>query len=47
MCRQVITEFFDNDDEVYLYSHLDTKKYLVKDLCPHPFNEDNLWKVEW
>ena len=42
MCRQVITEFFDNNDEVYLYSHNDTKKYFVKDLCPHPFNEDNL-----
>ncbi len=42
MCRQVICEFFDNDAEVYLYSHLDTKKYLVKDLCPYPFNEDNL-----
>ena len=42
MCRQVITEFFSDLDKVYLYSHNDEKIYLVKDLCPYPFNEDNL-----
>ena len=42
MCRQVITEFFKNDAKVYLYSHNDMKKYTVLDLCPYPFNEDNL-----
>lgn len=42
VCRQVISEFFDRDVDVYLYSKNDTKKYTVDELCPHPFNEDNL-----
>ena len=42
MCRQVITEFMDDDTLVYVYSKLDMQKYLVSDLCPYPFNEDNL-----
>ncbi len=42
MCRQVITEFFNNDSKVYLYSNKDVEVYKVSDLCPHPFNEDNL-----
>lgn len=42
MCRQVITEFMDGNTPVYLYSKTDTAKYLVKDLCPYPFSEDNL-----
>ena len=42
MCRQVITEFMDKETPVYLYSRNDTSKYLVKDLCPYPFDEDNL-----
>ena len=42
MCRQVITEFMNDDTVVYLYSHNDMKTYTVKELCPHPFNEENL-----
>ena len=42
MCRQVITEFFNDDVIVYLYSRNDMKTLTVKELCPYPFNEDNL-----
>ena len=42
LCRQVITEFMDKDTTVYLYSRNEEKKYLVKELCPYPFDEDNL-----
>jgi hypothetical protein len=23
------------------------KVYTVEEICPYPFTEDNLWKVEW
>ena len=42
MCRQVITEFFDENDKIYVYSRNDSMIYKVKDLCPYPFNENNL-----
>lgn len=42
MCRQVITEFFDNNCKVFVYSNTDMKEYLVSEICPYPFNEDNL-----
>ena len=42
MCRQVITEFMDVNMKVYLYSHNEEKVYTVGELCPHPFDEDNL-----
>ena len=42
MCRQVITEFFYDDSCVYVYSRNDMKRYSVRELCPHPFGEDNL-----
>ena len=42
MCRQVITEFFNDDSCVYVYSRNDMKRYSVRELCPHPFGEDNL-----
>lgn len=42
MCRQVITEFFDNDCKVYLYSRNNVEVLTVGELCPYPFNEDNL-----
>lgn len=42
-CRQVILEFFDNDDEVICMSNNFTeKKYKVSELCPYPFSEDDL-----
>ena len=42
MCRQVITEFMNNDVKVHLYSQIEEVIYTVGELCPHPFNEDNL-----
>ena len=42
MCRQVITEFFSNNDKIYVYSRNEKKEFLVSELCPHPFGEDNL-----
>ena len=42
ICRQVITELFDADTIVYLYSRNNMKVLTVKELCPYPFNEDNL-----
>lgn len=42
MCRQVIREFFGEDDKVIVYSRCNTKSYKVSDLCPHPFTEENL-----
>ena len=43
MCRQVINEFFDREDEITLYSNDgDKETYLVKDLCPYPFGTSDL-----
>ena len=47
LCRQVIIEFFDEIDKVYVYSRKSMESFLVKDICPYPFTEDNLWKVAW
>ena len=42
-CRQVMSEFFDKDAPVYFYSGKgEVKKYLLKDLCPYPFDEEDL-----
>ena len=42
ICRQVITEFFDEIDKVFVYSRTHMEEFMVKDICPYPFNEDNL-----
>lgn len=42
VCRQVISEFFDMDSLVKLYSNNEEKEFKVKELCPYPFNEENL-----
>lgn len=43
MCRQVINEFFDTDNEIIFMNKLgDSKTVLVKDLCPFPFGEGDL-----
>ena len=42
VCRQVISEFVSDEVKVFLYSRNDDKILTVKDLCPYPFNEDNL-----
>lgn len=42
-CRQVISEFFDKDAELFFYSNTgDVEKYTVSELCPYPFDEDDL-----
>ena len=42
-CRQVISEFFDEDAILFFYAKDGSKKkYLVKDVCPYPFNESDL-----
>lgn len=41
-CRQVISEFFERDAIIYVYSKNDMKQFKVEELCPHPFTEDNL-----
>lgn len=43
LCRQVISEFFHEDDEIILYSNdCDREIYTVKKLCPYPFGSDDL-----
>ena len=41
ICRQALTEFFEEDIKVYCYGEIDNT-YTVKDLCPYPFNKDDL-----
>ena len=42
-CRQVISEFFDKDAKLYFYANNgNVKKYKVSELCPYPFDEDDL-----
>ena len=42
MCRQVISEFFNEEAIVYTYSKNSLESFSVSSLCPYPFNEDNL-----
>lgn len=43
ICRQVITEFFDKDSEIVLVGQNgEEEHYLVKDMCPYPFDEMDL-----
>lgn len=43
ICRQLITEFFLPNSEVILVGKDNTeKKYLVSEMCPYPFDEDDL-----
>lgn len=42
VCRQVISEFFENDCKVIIYSRQEQKELTVKELCPYPFNEEML-----
>ena len=42
-CRQVIAEFFDKTTPLYFYSNTgESKKFTVEELCPYPFDEDDL-----
>ena len=43
MCRQVISEFFGKDCEVYCYdTHGRVEVYKVEEICPFPFGSDDL-----
>lgn len=43
LCRQVISEFMEPDNEVIFSNHHgDAKRYFVKEICPVPFTEDDL-----
>ncbi len=43
VCRQMISELFDEDALVKCYSTTgEMKTFTVKELCPHPFGEDDL-----
>lgn len=43
LCRQVITEFFDKDSIITCYDCKgNSKDFLVRDLCPYPFDESDL-----
>lgn len=42
VCRQVISEFFDDETNIYVYSRKEVKVFTVKEICPYPFTEDNL-----
>lgn len=42
-CRQVISEFFPKDADLYFYSKEgEVKHFKVNELCPYPFSEDDL-----
>lgn len=42
-CRQVISEFFDNDDLVYCYAtNGEVQVHKVFELCPFSFGSDDL-----
>lgn len=42
-CRQVISELFDKDVPLYFYANNgENKVYTVEELCPYPFDEDDL-----
>ena len=43
MCRQVISELFDKTARIICYNNEGkTKIFTVEELCPYPFNEDDL-----
>ena len=43
MCRQVITEFFDFVCDIVLMGRDgDMKSYKVSEMCPYPFDSDDL-----
>lgn len=43
MCRQVIVEFFSKDSKIILMGkNGDKEEYLVSDICPYPFSEEDL-----
>lgn len=43
MCRQVISELFEKDKSIILMNkNGDEKVYTVEEICPYPFDEEDL-----
>ncbi len=43
VCRQVISEMFDKNCNVYCYdTNGNVEKYTVEELCPYPFGNEDL-----
>ncbi len=43
VCRQVISEMFEKSSNVYCYdTNANVKKYTVEELCPYPFDSEDL-----
>lgn len=43
VCRQMISEVMDKDSIIRCYSlNGESKEYTVEELCPEPFNEEDL-----
>ena len=43
ICRQVISEFFDKNSEIILMGkNGDSQKYIVSEMCPYPFDSEDL-----
>ena len=43
VCRQVIVEFFEKDKEIICLNNVgEEEKHLVSELCPYPFDEEDL-----
>lgn len=43
ICRQVITEFLDKNAKIFVYAtNGDCACYTVSDLCPYPFDSEDL-----
>ena len=43
ICRQVLVEFFDQDDKVFIYDMNGSfDEYKISDLCPYPFSKEDL-----
>ena len=51
ICRQALSDFCDKDTMVYSHTYSGKiAKHSIEELCPYPFNEDNLagakkWKA--
>ena len=41
-CRQVISEFFEDDAKITCFGKKEEKTFTKKELCPYPFDEDDL-----
>ena len=43
ICRQVMNEFFEMDDQVFCYSSKgDHRVFTIQELCTYPFGSDDL-----